>query len=112
MAKASQDHYAVTARIMKALSEPVRLAILDSLRDGEKCVCDIVKAVGAERSNVSRHLAVLTSAGLLASRRQGLMVFYELRTPCILNVFSCVRGVIEADLKARQKMLCCLYHPL
>lgn len=108
MAKRHENPYAVTARIMKALSEPVRLAIVDSLRDGAKCVCDIAEAVGAERSNVSRHLSVLSSAGILTSRKQGLMVFYELHTPCILNVFTCVRGVIEADLKAKKKTLCCL----
>lgn len=108
MAKTKNDTYAMTARIMKAVAQPIRLAILDTLRDGERCVQDIAKAVSAERSNVSRHLAVLTSAGLLSSRKDGLLVYYQLRTPCILNVFSCVRGVIEADLEANRQALCCM----
>ena len=108
VAKQKTDHYALTAKIMKAVAQPIRLAILDALRDGERCVCDIATAVGAERSNVSRHLAVLTSAGILGSRKQGLQVFYELRTPCILNVFGCVREVIKADVEAGQKALCCI----
>ena len=108
VAKRTTDHYLITARIMKAVAQPIRLAILDSLRDGEKCVQDIVKAVGAERSNVSRHLAVLASAGILLSRKEGLNVYYTLRTPCILNVFTCVRGVVEADLRDNQQALCCL----
>jgi DNA-binding transcriptional ArsR family regulator len=108
MIKTRNRHYALTARIMKAVAQPIRLAILDSLRDGERCVCDIARAVGAERSNVSRHLAVLSSAGLLSSRKEGLQVFYALRTPCILNIFKCVREVIEADLAAQREALCCI----
>lgn len=83
------------ARVMKALSEPVRIAIVETLRGGERCVCDIAKAVGAERSNVSRHLSVLANAGVLTSRKQGLMIFYRLRTPCVLAIFDCVEGTLE-----------------
>lgn len=100
------EKYALTARIMKAVAQPIRLAILDSLREGQRSVNDIAETVGAERSNVSRHLAVLTSAGILSSRKEGLQVFYRLHTPCILNVFGCVREVINADVKAGQRALC------
>ncbi len=108
MAQKNKDRYAVTARIMKAVAQPIRLAILETLRNGEQCVFDIAKAVGAERSNVSRHLSVLASAGILSSRKDGLQVFYRLETPCILNVFTCVRGVIEADLENNRQALCCM----
>ncbi len=107
MADRRYENYAKTARIMKAVAQPIRLAILDSLRQGEKSVNDIAQSVGAERSNVSRHLAVLTNAGILSSRRDGLQVFYRLHTPCILNIFSCVREVIRADVEAGQRALCC-----
>ncbi len=96
------------AKVMKAVADPIRMAIIEQLRDGELCVCDIVTGVAAERSNVSRHLSVLSSAGVVRSRKEGLKVFYCLRTPCILNVFECVRGVIEADLEANRQALCCL----
>jgi len=108
VAQKNKDRYAVTARIMKAVAQPIRLAILESLREGERCVYDIAKTVGAQRSNVSRHLSVLTSAGILSSRKDGLQVFYRLETPCILNVFTCVRGVIEADLESNRQALCCI----
>jgi ArsR family transcriptional regulator len=93
---------------MKAVADPIRLAILLQLRDRERCVCDIAREVGAERSNVSRHLSVLTGAGVLSSRKQGLMVFYSLRTPCILNIFTCVRGVLEEGVRQQQEAICCL----
>ena len=105
--KRKYENYAKTARIMKAVAQPIRLAILDSLREGERSVNDIAESVGAKRSNVSRHLAVLTAAGILSSRKEGLQVFYNLHTPCILNVFTCVREVIKADVEAGQRALCC-----
>ena len=89
--------YDRVARVMKAAAQPIRLAILHGLRDGQQCVGEITRLVGAQRSNVSRHLAVLTNAGVLTSRRQGLMVFYSLKTPCILRIFECVGEVIESD---------------
>ncbi len=90
---------------MKAVADPIRLAIIEQLQDGERCVCDIVAGVRAERSNVSRHLSVLASAGVVSSRKDGLKVYYRLRAPCILNIFSCVQKVIEAELRDTQQAL-------
>jgi len=100
--------FELMAKVMKAVADPIRLSIVEQLRDGERCVCEIVEGVSAERSNVSRHLSVLATAGVVASRKEGLKVFYRLRTPCILNIFSCVRGVIEADLEESRQALCCM----
>jgi ArsR family transcriptional regulator len=104
----SASGFELMAKVMKAVADPIRLAIIEQLRDGERCVCDIVENVAAERSNVSRHLSVLASSGVVSSRKEGLKVFYRLRTPCILNIFSCVRSVIEADLDESRQALCCL----
>ena len=90
--------YRMKANVLKAVAHPIRLAIVDALRDGERCVCVLAEEVGAERSNVSRHLAVMVGAGVLTSRKDGLMVYYRLRTPCILNFFACVEGVLRERL--------------
>ncbi len=68
-------------------------------------MCEITKAIGAERSNVSRHLAVMTKAGLLTSRKEGLMVYYRLRTPCILNFLLCIEDCLREQLKQSKAML-------
>ena len=68
------------AEIAKAVSHPFRVAILDFLKDGEQCVCDIAEHVGAERSNVSRHLSVMVGAGVLGCRKEGLKIIYKLKT--------------------------------
>lgn len=97
--------YEKQAEILKALAHPVRVAILDFLRDGEQCVCDIAEHVGSERSNVSRHLAVMVNAGVLESRKQGLNVMYELKALCILDFFSCLEKCLKVQAKDTQKLL-------
>ncbi len=93
------------AQIAKAIAHPVRIAVLNFLKDGEQCVCDIAEHVGSERSNVSRHLSVMVAAGVLKSRKAGLKVIYELRTPCILEVFSCVSRVLKQQAKDNERLL-------
>lgn len=99
------QRYELQAEVMQGLAHPVRLAIVDLLRAGEVCVCDIATAVNAERSNVSRHLAVMFRAGIVRARKHGLKVFYSLRTPCILDFMSCATRTLEHDLEERRRVL-------
>jgi len=101
----SRRLYEMKAEVLHALAHPIRLAIAETLRDGERCVCEIAQAVGAERSNVSRHLAVMVKSGLLTSRKEGLMVYYALRCPCILEFFSCVETVLRDRLSETRATL-------
>lgn len=91
--------------MIAGLAHPIRVAIADLLKDGEVCVCEIAERVGAERSNVSRHLAVMLKAGVVQTRKEGLQVFYSLRTPCILNFLSCATRTLEHNLKEEAKAL-------
>lgn len=93
------------AEIAKAISHPLRIAIVNFLKDGEQCVCDIADFVGSERSNVSRHLSVMVKAGLLDYRKEGLKVIYKLKCVCIVDFFSCVAGVLKQQAKDNQKLL-------
>lgn len=93
------------AEIAKAIAHPLRIAVVDFLKDGEQCVCDIAEHVGSERSNVSRHLSIMVSAGVLECRKEGLKVFYSLKTPCILEFFSCATGVLKQQAKEDEKLL-------
>ena len=96
------------AEIAKAIAHPLRIAIVDFLRDGEQCVCDIAAYVGSERSNVSRHLSVMVNAGVLEHRKEGLKVIYRLKTPCILDFFSCTAACLKQQLKDSEKLLSAL----
>ena len=93
------------AEIVKAIAHPLRMAIVDFLKDGQQCVCDIAEHVGSEQSNVSRHLSVMVNAGVLGYRKEGLKVIYKLKTPCILEFFSCVTACLKQQAKEDEKLL-------
>ena len=67
-----------SARAFHALSDPTRLRVLDLLRGGERCVCELTEAAGAAQSRLSFHLGVLKDAGLVLDRRDGRWVYYRL----------------------------------
>ncbi len=105
LSKRKQMLFEKQAEIAKAIAHPLRIAIVNFLKDGEHCVCDIAEHIGAERSNVSRHLSVMVNAGLLECRKEGLKVIYRLRTPCILEFFSCVSSVLKQQVRDNEKLL-------
>jgi DNA-binding transcriptional ArsR family regulator len=96
------------AEIAKAVAHPLRIAVVDFLKDGEKCVCDIAEHVGSERSNVSRHLSVMVNAGVLSCRKEGLKVFYSLRTPCVVDFLGCATRVLKCQVEEQEKLLASL----
>ncbi|MCD6241585.1 winged helix-turn-helix transcriptional regulator, partial [Candidatus Bathyarchaeota archaeon] len=59
------------AKVFKALADPVRLKIIEFLRDGEKCVCEIIPHVDIAQPLVSRHLKILRDSGLVRVRKEG-----------------------------------------
>lgn len=89
------------ARIIKAMAHPTRLLFVEELASGERCVCELNDMVDADVSTISKHLSVLKNAGIVRDEKRGSRVFYSLRTPCVLNFFSCVEGVLEEQAKER-----------
>lgn len=76
--------------VFKALGSPGRLTLVRTLMDGERCVCDLVHAVGLGWSTTSRHLDVLRGAGVVASEKRGQKVFYRLELACVANFIDCL----------------------
>jgi ArsR family transcriptional regulator len=103
--KSRQLLYEKQADIAKAIAHPLRIAIINFLKDGDQCVCDIADYVGSERSNVSRHLSVMVNAGLLDYRKEGLKVIYKLKCACIIDFFSCVTRVLKQQAKDNEILL-------
>lgn len=83
------------ADVLKALAHPIRVAIVHMLQNGERCVCQIVPEMDCDRTNISKHLAIMTRAGVLRSRKDGLQVYYSLRTPCVANFLSCATSTLK-----------------
>ena len=97
------------ARYFSLLSEPMRLRILHTICNGEHSVSSIVQATGGTQTNVSRHLALMHQAGVVARRRDGSAVLYRLLDPEFAQICRtmCVRvaGRIEAGAPLRQELL-------
>ncbi len=105
LSKRKQLLFEKQAEIAKAIAHPLRIAVVNFLKDGEQCVCDIAEHVGSERSNVSRHLLVMLNAGLLEYRKEGLKVIYRLKCACIVDFFSCVSSVLKQQAEDSEKLL-------
>ncbi|MDY7011361.1 MAG: metalloregulator ArsR/SmtB family transcription factor [Planctomycetota bacterium] len=105
MNTATRKLYERKAEVIAATGHPVRLAIIEFLNDGEQCVCDIAEYVASERSNVSRHLAVLLKAGIVEHRKSGLKMLYSLKTPCVLNFMECVTNVLREQARENHAVL-------
>jgi DNA-binding transcriptional ArsR family regulator len=92
-------YYKKRTSVIKAMAHPARLFMLEQLRNGEFCVCELAEMVEADVSTVSKHLALLKSAGLVRDRKAGLQVFYSLRCPCVLDFMGCIEAVLAEDGK-------------
>lgn len=90
---ADQDHIDTAARALKAMSHPLRLKILCVVGDAEVCVQDIVEAVGTSQSNISQHLAILRSKGVLQTRKDANRVFYRVADQRTLQLVGMMREV-------------------
>jgi ArsR family transcriptional regulator len=97
MSIASKQLLEARAEVFKALGHPTRLAIVDMLAGGERCVCEINEHIDADMSTVSRHLSVLRNVGILSSDKRGNQVFYRLECPCITSFYACLESVIHGN---------------
>ena len=95
----TKSRYEAKAKIIKAMSHPTRLFIVDELSRSERCVCELTEMVGDDMSTVSKHLSVLKNVGIVWDEKRGTQVFYSLRVPCVLRFFSCVESVLKTNAK-------------
>jgi DNA-binding transcriptional ArsR family regulator len=74
--------------VFKALADPTRLKILECVKDGEKCICKIIPYTGKSQPNVSQHLKILRTAGLIEERKEGTYLFIKVSTKQIFDVIK------------------------
>ena len=92
---------------LKALSDPNRLRIIDRLRSGARCVCDLTDALDERQSLLSFHLKTLKDAGLVTDQREGRWAFYELDTGALREVEAFIGSLTERVSETRWKPVCC-----
>jgi DNA-binding transcriptional ArsR family regulator len=81
------------AAVGRALADPKRLCVLETLAGGELSVSDLSTTVGCQVPNMSQHLAVLRSAGLVQSRREGSTVYYRLADVRVLEAYRLIQSL-------------------
>jgi ArsR family transcriptional regulator len=102
----ADDYYLqLRAKIFKALGHPGRLKMVESLFNGERCVCELQAVVGSDISTVSKHLSVLKEAGILQDERRGANIYYSLRMKCVANFLGCVEDFVGRRLEEQIEML-------
>ncbi|MBA7531025.1 putative HTH-type transcriptional regulator [subsurface metagenome] len=95
----------IKAGVFNALAHPLRLKILEKLRDGTCCVCKIIPYVNGEQSNVSHHLAILRKAGIVRTEKRGIEVWYEVTYPGIFKMIDIVDECIIQNLSKSKDIL-------
>lgn len=98
-------YIAEQAKIFKALGHPSRLLMVDALKEGEKCVCDLQQLVGDDMSTVSKHLSILKEAGVVFTDKRGTNIYYKLALPCLNNFLHCTSELIEKRIAAQLAMM-------
>ncbi len=87
--------YNCQSDLFKALAHPVRLQILDILRDGEQCVCHMEAVLGLRQAYISQHLMLLRQLGLVADRKDGLRVYYRVLDSSVYAILDVARNLVS-----------------
>src|SRR3972149_159649 len=92
--------YELQASICQSLAHPKRLEVIDRLRAGEMSVTDLADSLEISQPNLSQHLTLMRQKGIVATRREGLNVFYRLASPKIVKACDLMREVLVEHLEA------------
>jgi ArsR family transcriptional regulator, arsenate/arsenite/antimonite-responsive transcriptional repressor len=101
-----RKHRVKTAELFHALADETRLEILDRLKDGERCVCELTDALQAGQSRLSFHLKVLKDAGLIDDRPEGRWVYYSINREALEDLGECVMAMKAIGKSVRPGSRC------
>jgi ArsR family transcriptional regulator len=93
------------AEILKALAQPTRLKILELLRNGEKCICEIVPALNGEQSNISRHISLMQKSHLVTTRKDGVRVMVKVKDPKLFEILDNISLLLKKQIVETGKLI-------
>jgi DNA-binding transcriptional ArsR family regulator len=99
------DLVELIARRFRAIGEPMRIRLLDQLREGEATVGELSEALAASQQNVSKHLAVLADAGILGRRKEGNRVYYRIVDEGVFALCEAVCGSVQEQLRTLSELV-------
>jgi DNA-binding transcriptional ArsR family regulator len=99
------DLVELIARRFRVIGEPMRIRLLDRLRDGEATVGELSEALSASQQNISKHLAVLADVGILGRRKEGNHVFYRVIDEGVFALCEAVCGSVQQQLRSLNELV-------
>ncbi|MBS3920916.1 MAG: winged helix-turn-helix transcriptional regulator [Deltaproteobacteria bacterium] len=93
------------AEVLKALAQPTRLKILEFLRGGERCICEIVPAINGEQSNISRHISLMQKSHLVTTRKDGVKVMVKVRDPKVFEILDSIGIVLKNRVSEQSRLM-------
>src|SRR3989338_4261825 len=97
-----KELYEIHAEMCKVFSNSTRLEILNLLRDKELSVTELIKKTKLSQANISQHLSIMKSKGIVVSNRKGKNIYYKLTNPKIIKAFDIIRDVLAEKLKKNE----------
>ena len=104
--------YKLQAELCKTLAHPIRLAILDHCKEGEKSVGELLELTGVSKANLSQHLGVLRHKHIMVTRKQGAKVYYRIVNGKIIAACNTMREVLMEQLAEYGRMQEYIEHSL
>ena len=99
-----KELYKIHAEMCKVFSNSTRLEILNLLRDDEMSVTELIEKTKLSQANISQHLSIMKSKGIVASNRKGKNIYYKLANPKIIKAFDIIKEVLADKLKRNSKI--------
>jgi len=99
------NFYNLHAEICKTISNPNRQAILDNLRDGEMTVTELVNRTGISQANLSQHLSILRSKGVVNTRRDGNNIYYSISNAKIIQAYDLLTEVLQDSFESKRQTI-------
>jgi len=93
------------SEVLKALGQPTRLKILELLRNGERCICEIVPAINGEQSNISRHISTMQKSHLITTRKDGVKVMVKVRDPRVFEILDIVGLFLKTQMQEQSRLM-------
>lgn len=102
---ADKTVYELQAEVCKSLAHPLRIEVIDLLRDGERSFGDLLEQTGGLKSNLSQHLSVMANRGILKARKDSRFTYYSLSSVKVADACSLMREVLVEKLEKQRDLL-------
>ena len=100
-----KELYKIHAELCKVFSNPIRLEILNLLRGRELSVTDLIGKTRLSQANISQHLSIMKSKGIVSSDRKGKHIQYKLTNPKIIKAFDIIREILAERAQGSRKLI-------